>query len=135
MALWQYANMASGQIVYIRRVANENDTPNRIRELREAIGMSQAELARLANVTPSALNKVELGSRGLDQDWMRRLAPHLGVAPADLLPRTDNPDVLTEEERRLIEGFRRADQRGQRDFQRVAESLLGYRGEKDEKAA
>jgi transcriptional regulator with XRE-family HTH domain len=132
--LWQYANMANGQNGYKRHVANDTSAPNRIRELREAIGMSQAELARRANVTPSALNKLELGSRGLDQDWMRRLAPILGVAPADLLPLEDNPDVLSDEERVLIERFRSASARDRATLARVADAVLPF-GLKDRDAA
>ena len=116
--------MAIVQIGYIRRVANENDAPNRIKELREAAGLSQAELARRANVTPSALNKVELGSRGLDLDWMLRLAPHLGVAPAELLPRSANPHLLNEEEKHLLGLVRQADEQEQAKFLRVAEAML-----------
>ena len=100
--MWQYANMAIGQIVYIRAVANDDEAPNRIQELIDAAGISQAELARRANTTVSALNKVIKGTRGLDQEWMRRLAPHLGVSPAELLPMEDNPMILDEAERDLI---------------------------------
>ena len=124
LPLWQYANMAIVQIGYIRRVANDTDAPNRIRELRDALGISQAELARRANVTPSALNKVELGTRGLDQDWMRRLAPHLGVAPADLLPEEDNPFGLSPEERDLINRLRSANKSTRQTFDRVAAAML-----------
>lgn len=113
-----------GQVVYIRRVANDDTPPNRIQELIDAAGINQAELARRANVTVSALNKVIKGTRGLDQDWMRRLAPHLGVNPADLLPREDNPDALDETEREIIERFRRADPATRAQLERVTDALL-----------
>lgn len=106
--MWQYANLEMRRNGYLHAVADKDAPPNRIRELREEIGMAQAELARRANVTPSAINKVESGERGLDQDWMRRLAPHLGCAPADLLPDDDNPDRLGDEERALVLLFRSA---------------------------
>lgn len=133
--MWQYANMAIVQIGYIRRVANENDTPNRIKELREAIGLSQAELARMANVTPSALNKVELGSRGLDQQWMRRLAPLLGVTPAELLPLSDMPLVLTDDERELIARLRAADSKTRDTFSRVSAAMLAIEPQDKPEAA
>lgn len=126
LALWQYANMAKGQIVYIRRVANDLTPPNRIQELLDAKGMKQAELARLANVTVSALNKVVKGTRGLDQDWMRRLAPHLGVSPAELLPREDNPLVLSEQERELLERYRAADTSTQDQLRRVSAAIIPF---------
>jgi transcriptional regulator with XRE-family HTH domain len=99
--MWQYANLEMRRIGYLQAVAQSDAPPNRIAELREEIGMSQVELARRANVAPSTLNKVELGKRRLDQTWMRRLAPHLGCAPADLLPDADNPDRLRPEARDL----------------------------------
>lgn len=133
--LWQYANMANVQFGYIRCVVDNTQAPNRIRELREAIGLTQADLARLANVTPSALNKVEKGSRGLDQDWMRRLAPHLGVAPADLLPLRDNPDVLAADERRLLDGYRTASHTDRDYFERVTDAIIPWRAQPQEKAA
>lgn len=118
--------MASGQIVYIRRVANENTAPNRIRELREAKGIAQNELARMANTEPSTINKLEKGKRGLDQNWMRRLAPLLGVTPAELLPIEDNPLMLDDDERALI-AARRAANSTQRDtFRKVAEAILPF---------
>lgn len=134
--------MANGQIVYYRRVANDTEAPNRIRELREAIGMSQAELARRAHVTAQALNKIEKGTRGLDLDWMLRLAgplstPERPVTPADLLPRYANPYSLDADERALIDARREADQPQRETFQRVAEAMLPYRGAPagDERAA
>lgn len=135
MPLWQYTNMANVQIGYIRLVANNDPAPNRIRELREAIGLSQADLARLANVTPSALNKLEKGTRGLDLDWMRRLAPLLGVAPAELLPIADNPDILTEEERMLIEARRSVGHAERETFDRVSDAVLGWRAQPAQRAA
>lgn len=127
--------MAIVQIGYIRRVANDQDPPNRIRELREARDLSQAELARRIHVTPSALNKVEMGTRGLDLDWMRRIAPALGVSPAELLLPADNPTILTDEERQLLETYRRAPSREQDTFRRVADAILPYRAEDRDEAA
>lgn len=136
--MWQYANMAHGQIVYIRRVANDTEAPNRIRELREAIGLSQAELARRVNCDSTTLNKVENGKRGLDLDWMMRLAPALTtadrpVAPADLLPRSANPYLLDQDERRLIDARREAPEMQRDTFQKVAEAMLPFRGEDDDR--
>lgn len=118
--------MASGQIVYYRRVANDDAPPNRILELLELKGMKQADLARAANVTVSALNKVIKGTRGLDQDWMRRLAPHLGVTPAELLPFDDNPLLLDDAERDLVERYRAADRRTREQLTRVAAAIVPF---------
>ncbi|KTT68258.1 hypothetical protein NS319_14835 [Sphingomonas sanguinis] len=125
--------MANGQIVYIRRVANDDSAPNRIQELLDAQGMSQADLARVANVSFSALNKVIKGTRGLDQEWMRRLAPHLGVTPAELLPVEDNPLSLSKDEKALLARYRAADRGTKAQLARVTEALTGDTGKTDPK--
>ncbi len=125
--------MANGQIVYIRRVANDDSAPNRIQELLDAQGMSQADLARVANVSFSALNKVIKGTRGLDQEWMRRLAPHLGVSPAELLPVEDNPLSLSKDEKALLARYRAADRGTKAQLTRVTEALTGDTGKTDPK--
>jgi transcriptional regulator with XRE-family HTH domain len=121
---WQYANLEMSGIVYLKRVANDGAPPNRIRELREAKGISQAELARQANVTASALNKVEMGKRGLDQQWLDRLAAALDVAPADLLPDRMNPDRLVGPEQAMLTLFRSADNTQKMQLLALARALL-----------
>jgi transcriptional regulator with XRE-family HTH domain len=63
--------------------------PNRIRELREARGMSRAALAERAATAAAQIQKLELGLRQLTHTWMLKLAPALGCNPADLLPESD----------------------------------------------
>lgn len=120
--------MDKPQTGYIRLVADNTSPPNRIRELREKIGMSQAELARRVSITAGALQKVEIGARKLDQQWMRRLAPVLGVTPAELLPLVDNPYILTDEERALIDQMRSANQRERQQLRQLADVVVPWRG-------
>ncbi len=58
---------------------------NRIKEIREAIGMTQAELARRVGAVQSQLGFLERGERRLTVEWMGRIAAALGVAPQDLM--------------------------------------------------
>lgn len=132
--------MANDRIGYYRLVANDDEPPHRIEELMKAAGLNQAELARRANVTPSSLNKVLKGTRGLDLDWMIRLARALStdeqiISPADLLPRSVNPWLLDEEERALIDARRQADEAQRETFKRVAEAVLPFRQAKQDDAA
>lgn len=127
--------MATGEIVYIRRVANENDPPNRIMELMELAGLNQRQLASLAHCDPATINKLIKGDRGLDQHWMRRLAPLLGVTPAELLPVEDNPFLLSEEERQLIERLRASDRQTRDTFERVSDAVLPFAHRPDEDEA
>lgn len=62
------------------------DLPNRIRELREAEGLSMADLAaRLGDVEPSTVNKLEKGVVTLHTRWIKRLADAFGVEPVEIL--------------------------------------------------
>jgi len=63
---------------------NLGDMKNRIKELREAVGLTQPELAKLADTTKNQLTKLESGARRLSDHWAQRLAPHLGVQPYEL---------------------------------------------------
>jgi SOS-response transcriptional repressor LexA len=59
--------------------------PNRIREHRERLGLSQAELAERVDTSQPQIDRLEKGERGLTDKWMRRLAAGLQCDPADLL--------------------------------------------------
>jgi transcriptional regulator with XRE-family HTH domain len=60
----------------------------RVRELREAKGLTQAELAGKANVRRATLSAIENGqTRGVDFDTLDRLARVLGVEPGFLVVR------------------------------------------------
>ncbi len=56
-----------------------------IRTLREARGMTQAQLARLAATSQPQIRRLEAGERQLSKDWAERLAPHLGIAASTLM--------------------------------------------------
>lgn len=58
---------------------------NRIKELRELAGLSQEALAEKANTSAQQISRLEKSERKLNEDWMRRLAPHLGVRPHELM--------------------------------------------------
>lgn len=66
---------------------------NRIRELREARGLTQEQIAEAADTTFQQISRLEKGKRRLTDDWMRRLAPVLGVAPGALLV-DKPPDIV-----------------------------------------
>ena len=67
--------------------------PNRIRELREALGWSQTDLALKLDPKTSQpqIDRLEKGDRRLTVDWLALLAKALGVNPSDLLLREASP--------------------------------------------
>lgn len=64
---------------------------NRIKELRLALGLTLQQVADAAETSLQQVQRLENGERRLTDDWMRRLAPVLLVAPAALLADFD-PD-------------------------------------------
>lgn len=67
---------------------------NRIKALREALGLTQNALAELAGTTKNQLVKLEGGSRRLSDHWAQRIAPHLGVQPYELFMSGNNVTPL-----------------------------------------
>lgn len=62
------------------------EAPNHyLREWREFMGWSQEELADMAHVHQSKIQRVETGKRKLKTDFLRDLARVFGVAPSALL--------------------------------------------------
>lgn len=72
--------------------------PNKIRELREASGMSQEQLA--ARIQPKTsqpqIDRLEKGERNLTQGWMIRVSSALNVGPKDLLPEESKLQAVRE---------------------------------------
>lgn len=71
----------------------EKDTVGaRIRERREATGLSQAELAaRLGYESRSSVNKIESGERGLPASAIKPMADALGITPMELMGWNEAP--------------------------------------------
>jgi len=74
-----------------------NPPMNKLKEIRENMGMSQVELAELAETSQPQIVKLENGSRKMTKEWAVRLALVLGTHPARLL--------FTDEELATFRGF------------------------------
>ncbi|KEZ00638.1 XRE family transcriptional regulator [Sphingomonas sp. BHC-A] len=108
--------------------------PNRIRELRLLHNLTQEELADKVGISNVFLSEMERGKRRLSTHWMTKIAPHLKVAPANLLNeedrRTDAVDGITH----LNELYAAATPEQQKAILHVAEAMTGFRGEPAELA-
>lgn len=107
---------------------------NRIRELRKQAKLTQDELGRLAGVSQEAISQLENDKRPLTVDWMRTFARIFSVSTVDLLADEDNPNRLTDEEKKLLEAYRTAPTEQQTMIQRVAEPLPEFRHAEEEEA-
>lgn len=56
-----------------------------IRELREAKGLTQEQLAKLVKTSQPQIKRLEKGERKLTKEWAQRLGPHLGISAQSLL--------------------------------------------------
>ena len=106
-----------------------SDAPNRIRELRMAAGLSQQTLGDRIGVSKVTISDLERGNMKLDVGYMGRIADAIGVAAADLLPKSLNPDSLSREERMLIERYRSASDEQREQVQKVTDVLLPFAAE------
>lgn len=102
------------------------EMPNRIRELRTARGWSQELLASRVGCSKVQISDLERGNRGLDLEWMRRIAEALEVPPSHLMSDEDNPERLSPTERALIERYRMMPHGEQEMLERVADVQRTY---------
>jgi transcriptional regulator with XRE-family HTH domain len=65
-----------------------------LRRLRAERSLNQAELARLAEVSPSAISQVEAGQRGLSIDTLLTLTGELGIGLDELLENQERPEYV-----------------------------------------
>lgn len=103
----------------------------RIKDLRESKGMSQQELAeKVGFKTASAVNKIELGLRDINQSKIKAFAEALGTTSCYLLDGKElskdfvSSFVLTEREKMLIIAYREHP-----DMQKSVDKLLGIEPE------
>jgi len=75
---------------------SQNIFQKRLQEARNSRDLSQDELARQANLQPSAISHFETGTRKPSFDNLRKLADALEVTSDYLLGRTDDPSGVIE---------------------------------------
>lgn len=75
----------------------------RIKEVREALAVSQSELAEKIGISRSQLSLIESGARNLSAERQRKVAEALGVEPTELVD-FDAPSA--DEEAAIIEAYR-----------------------------
>lgn len=86
----------------------------RLRDVRAARGMTQADLARQAQVTVAYVSRLEGAKVAPGIDLVERIAAALGTTVADLLPADVPPDpfpVLRDQARRLLDDLTRTGDR------------------------
>lgn len=105
---------------------------NRIREIRERLGLTQEQLADRIGTTPQQISRLEKGLRGLDVPWMIKIAAALGERPAALIDEVADSSSRLPSERKfaqnkdelwLLEAWRALDKPEQRLLRRALHGL------------
>jgi transcriptional regulator with XRE-family HTH domain len=99
----------------------------RLREARQAQQLSLSALAaRTKSLSKSRISNYEQGIRRMGLEEAQELSQALGTVSPTYLLCLDDVGPLSEEERGLVEHYRRADDRGRDTIRRIAESQAGY---------
>lgn len=64
---------------------DQKQTPNRLRYLRLQRGLTQAALAQMVGTSQQQIKRLERGERRLTDQWIYKLAEHLGCRPDEIL--------------------------------------------------
>lgn len=97
---------------------------NRIKELRLAVGKSQAELADLIGVNKQTISQYERGVRYPKKENMEALADYFNVSIDYLTGKSGVIEMLTTpEERKLLEEYRRLDDNKRRLLEAMLRTL------------
>lgn len=83
-----------------------------LRAIRIKKGLKQGELAKILNCTPITISRYETGQRDIDSSTICKLCEIFGCTADYLLGRSSLPTAeLSEEESRLLQAYRRGDDR------------------------
>ena len=63
---------------------------NRIKEIRERVGITQLELAQRASVSQPYMHDLENNKRGAKRETMNRIAEVLNVEPGELIAKDES---------------------------------------------
>lgn len=86
---------------------SEDIIKNNIKLFRKKRGLTQTELANILGISQVHLGRLENNSRSLDLELIGKLSEALDVKPYELLPKEWQPQEITEEEKQLLELFRK----------------------------
>lgn len=99
----------------------------RLRAARHEQGLSLSELStRTGSLSKSRISNYEQGIRRMGLEEAQILSQALGTVTAIYLLCLDDADPLNGQERKLVNSYRYADERGREMILRVAESQTAY---------
>lgn len=84
-----------------------------LKSLRESRKMTQQELSRALQISPSAIGMYETGRRSPDYETLKKIARLFNVSVDYLLGNETRGSNLSSDEMDLVRGYRRLDNGGQ----------------------
>lgn len=84
-----------------------------LKSLRESRKMTQQELSRALQISPSAIGMYETGRRSPDYETLKKIARLFNVSVDYLLGNETRGSSLSSDEMNLVRGYRRLDNGGQ----------------------
>jgi len=115
---------------------------NRIKELRNKKGISQAKLAEYLQIAQNTLSYWEQGKYEPDQSTLKKIADFFDVSVDYLLERTDDPQLSVQHVNTtlnpdvkfaFIEGFHELDDEDRAELNRMAARMIELKRLKDNK--
>jgi transcriptional regulator with XRE-family HTH domain len=117
-----------GEVVLkVTKNSKDKTVAKQIRAVREAKGLTQANLAAQASITPAAISQIEAGARIPSTPILRRVAAVLGVSIDYLLGSTNEvqlQDILSDEGvQKFFRGYQSLSSQDQKLIQQQIEFL------------
>lgn len=103
-------------------MSNRSSAGDRLRDLRERLGISQTTLAELTGILPNSISNYEQGRAYPSYEGIRKICRALKCSADELLglPAVD----LTSDESRMLSGYRSIDDDGRRTMDAVLKTQL-----------
>lgn len=98
---------------------DKNGGPNHLKAWREYRGLTQAQLAERVGTNSNMIGYLEVGERGLNAKWLRKLADALDTTPGMILDH--DPHNLDSD---ILEIWATASNRVKRQISEIAKTLL-----------
>lgn len=105
------------------RARNRETYGARIKEFRIRRGLSKEDLAKILEISPSAVRNWENGQSRPDPEYMYRMFEILQVEPNEFFGFKGLGGILSNDERSIIDNYRKLDESGKANLAIIAQAL------------
>lgn len=105
------------------RARNRETYGARVKEFRIRRGLSKEQLAAILEISPSAVRNWENGQSRPDPEYLYRMFEILQVEPNEFFGFKGVGGILTDDERSIIDNYRKLDNTGKSNLKTIAQAL------------